>query len=115
MPKKLAVVMAVLFTLICGTALVAAPKAASQRECLVLADIALVSSAIAKHGGDRAVVEKAMPEVYDLPTERTLELMRLTVALSFRESADPTALMHKIFGVCVEHEGALDSILGVGT
>lgn len=93
-----------------------APKAKTALECRLFADLALVASAAAKAGVDRKSIRAMLTDIYDLPTEDDVTLMRLIVGAvhGSAKGVEPTMFAGTLGSTCMRGESDMDSILGTG-
>jgi len=93
----------------------AGPRAKSVAECMVLADLALVASTLAKHGIGRDKTDTMLPDMYDLTRPEARELARQIVDVAYRPNpdAEPKGFAVTVGNVCVRSGGRVDAILGV--
>lgn len=98
-----------------------APRAKSPQECVVLADMALVAAANARHGIDQVATLDAMPDIYgpfiELRREEGLRLVRLVVRAAYRAMEHRASMTPADFGSalgtgCMQRQGDLQPILG---
>lgn len=114
--KKAILFAAVLFVIAPPVAL-SAPKAASAEECAVLADLALVASAAARHGMQRPTVEAMLADIYTINDEGragALAAAILDVVFGGAREVMPRVLAGNLGDACMRNEGDMDSILGTG-
>lgn len=104
------------FAGLCFVALAAhaEPRAGSVEECLAYADLALVASALAKHGVKRDKTESVLPDIYDLKHPDAQALTRQIVAAAYREDnrGEPRAFASRLGNACMRHGGSMVSVLG---
>lgn len=112
--KKAILSLAVLFVLAPPVAL-PAPKAGSPQECAVLADLALVARAAAKHQVERAKLEAMLPDIYSMRTEDGRTITALIVSAAYRAvDIEPVMFAKLLGGGCMRSGGDMDAILGPG-
>lgn len=112
--KKAILFAAVLFVLAPPVAL-SAPKAQSPQECAMLADLALVARAAAKHQVERATLEAMLPDIYSIGTQDGLTLAALIVSAAYAAvDVEPSTFAKSLGGICMRSGGDMDAILGTG-
>lgn len=113
--KKAILFAAVLYLLAPPVAL-PAPKATSPQECAVLADMALVARAAAKHGVERAKLEAMLPDIYTVGTKDGEIIMGLLAAAAYRAvDIEPAVFAKLLGGGCMRSGGDMDAILGTSS
>jgi len=101
---------------ICAAGAQAQPLARSLEECLAYADLALVASALAKHGIERAKTETLLPDIYQLQTEEARQTAQRIVAAAYGDAvaaAQPRAFAAVVGNACLRGRGRFDALLGV--
>lgn len=112
--KKAILSVAILFVLAPPVAL-PAPKAGSPQECAVLADMALVARAAAKHQVERAKLEAMLHDIYTVGTADGEIVMGLIASAAYRAiDIEPNVFAKLLGGGCVRSGGDLDFMLGTG-
>lgn len=92
-----------------------APKASSPRECAVLADMALVARAAAKHGVERPMLEAMLHDIYTVTTADGEIVMGLLASAAYRAvDIEPNVFAQMLGRGCMQSGGDLDFILGTG-
>ncbi len=93
------------------------PRAKSAEECVVYADLALVASALAKHGVARERAHAMMPDMYGLAESDAREIARRIVEAAYllpdEARREPRAFASALAGTCMRTQGRLDAIIGV--
>lgn len=113
--KWLGVAILLLLALAWGSAAMAAPKAESERECTIAADMAVVARALAEERLERPKAELIMRRIYDVsPSARGQELLKTILQAAYQQR-DVTAgkFATKLFAVCMATGGNMDEVLGV--
>jgi hypothetical protein len=107
----------ILFLAFAATAAHGEPRAKSAEECVVYADLALVASALAKHGVARERAHAMMPDMYSLADTDAKEIARRIVEAAYLVPEDarrePRAFAATLAGACMRSQGRLDAIIGV--
>lgn len=92
-----------------------APKAASPQECAVIADMALVARAAAKHGVERRTLEAMLHDIYTVQTEDGEIVMGLLASAAYRAvDIEPSTFAQMLGRGCMQSGGDLDFMLGTG-
>jgi hypothetical protein len=114
---KNAILFAAVLYLVAPPVALPAPKATSPQECAVLADMALVARAAAKHQVERVKLEAMLPDIYSVGTTDGETLAALIVAAAYAAAAadvEPATFAEALGGGCMRSGGDLDAILGTG-
>lgn len=113
---KKAILFAAVLHLVAPPVALSAPRATSPQECAVLADMALVARAAAKHQVERAKLEAMLPDVYAVGTNDGETLAALIVSAAYAAvDVEPTTFAKALGGACMRSGGDMDAILGVSS
>lgn len=115
--KKTILFAAMLFVLAPPVAL-SAPKAKSAQECAIFADLALTSSAAARHGMERKALEAMLADMYSINDDkRAGEVVAAVLDAVFggARGTEPRAFATALGRACMSTEGDMDSVLGTGS
>lgn len=91
----------------------AAPRAQTQDECMVFADMALVARALAIERVDKTTTVKAVARIYDLPDLRLVQIAAAVIELGYRDKREAKDMAAALGRTCLTTGGNMDSILGV--
>ena len=92
-------------------------RAKSYEECVAFADMALVSSTLAKHGITRERAATMLPDIYSLEDGDVKDIAGKILDAAYRRSsvdpAEPRAFALALGNTCIKNGGRLEGFLGV--
>jgi hypothetical protein len=114
MKMLLAVLLAALGAAALATAAFAAPKAESEMECGIAADMAIVARSLAQEEVKRPHAGAIMARIYDVSqSARGKELMKDILDAAYRSNgASSQKFAEELFATCMKDGGNMDAFLG---
>jgi hypothetical protein len=105
--------LALLLASLAGGAL-AAPKAESEMECGIAADMAIVARSLAQEEVKRPHAGAIMARIYDVSeSARGKELMKDILDAAYRSNRDSSQkFAEDLFTACIKDGGNMDAVLG---
>lgn len=116
--KKTILFAAMLFVLAPPPVALSAPKAKSAQECAIFADLALTSSAAARHGMERKALEAMLADMYSINDDKRagdVVAAVLDAVFGGARGTEPRAFATVLGRACMSTEGDMDSVLGTGS
>ena len=90
----------------------AAPRAANIDDCRMVAQVALLSRALAAEGVERTKAAAVVLHVYSPKTKAGAEVMTLVLEAAYRTRQRPLPYAEQLLKTCVDNKGDMDGVLG---
>ncbi len=113
MNRKLDACAAFLVAALTASGALGAPRAQSELECGVAADMAVVARSLAEEDVQRPKADAIMRRIYAVSTSRGQELMNSVVGAAYGAKLDSGQVFaERLLATCLENGGDMDDMLG---